>query len=63
MTLAIKHLLQTENLRYEKLTQTHACPWLGVGQSLLTPWQAPSTVGPMQPAEDIGPSRTEVTAS
>lgn len=26
LTLAVGHLLQTEHLRYEKLTQTPACP-------------------------------------
>nr|KAF6489973.1 hypothetical protein HJG59_010356 [Molossus molossus] len=43
LPLAIGHLLQTEHLRYEKLTQTQSCPWLGMGQSLLTPCQDPST--------------------
>ena len=50
-SLALGHLLQTEHLRYEKLTQTQACPGGAHGrQPLLTP----DTGGPTQPTEDGG---------
>lgn len=50
-SLALEHLLQTEHMRYEQLTQTEACPRGAHGrQPLLTP----DTEGPTQPTEDGG---------